>query len=57
MDKMTKINKAIFLTVLLFMTVAINGCELVGDLIQAGIWIGILIVVGIIGLIYIFFKR
>jgi len=34
-----------------FITVSLSSCELVGDIFQAGVWVGVLIVVGIIGLI------
>ena len=37
--------------VLLFMTVSLSSCELVGDIFQAGVWVGVLIVVAIIGLV------
>ena len=40
-----------------FFLTAISGCELVGDIFEAGFWAGILIVVGIIVLIfYIIFR-
>jgi len=37
--------------VLLFITVSLSSCELVGDIFQAGVWVGVLIVVAIIGLV------
>lgn len=36
---------------LLFITVSLSSCELVGDIFQAGVWVGVLIVVAIIGLV------
>jgi hypothetical protein len=35
----------------MFAMVALSGCELVGDIFKAGVWVGVLIVVGIIALI------
>jgi len=37
--------------VLAFITVSLSSCELVGDIFQAGVWVGVLVVVGIIALI------
>jgi hypothetical protein len=34
-----------------FITVSLSSCELVGDIFKAGVWVGVLIVVAIIGLI------
>ncbi|MBC7851283.1 MAG: hypothetical protein H7Y31_16180 [Chitinophagaceae bacterium] len=43
---------------LLVMTVfLLPSCELIGDIFQAGVWVGVLIVVGIIGLIIYLFTR
>lgn len=36
---------------LLFVMIALSGCELVGDIFKAGVWVGVLIVVAIIALI------
>ena len=36
---------------LLFAMVPLSGCELIGDIFKAGVWVGVLIVVGIIALI------
>jgi hypothetical protein len=37
--------------VLAFLTVSLSSCELVGDIFKAGVWVGVLVVVGIIALI------
>ncbi len=42
---------------LLFITVSLTSCELVGDIFQAGVWVGVLIVVAIIGLIIYLISR
>jgi len=31
--------------------VALTSCELIGDIFKAGVWVGALLVIGIIGLI------
>ena len=36
---------------LLFVMVSLSSCELVGDIFKAGVWVGVLVVVGIIALI------
>jgi hypothetical protein len=38
-----------FLTTLLLM--AVSGCEFIGDVFQAGVWVGVLLVVGVIALV------
>ena len=44
--------KSINLLVLLFLSTTIfSSCELVGDIFQAGMWIGVIIVVAIIALV------
>jgi cytosine/uracil/thiamine/allantoin permease len=45
------IMKNTFYPVLLMMVMFLSGCELVGDIFQAGVWAGVLIVVAIIGLV------
>lgn len=37
------------LTVLLvLMTTVLTGCEVIGDIFQAGVWVGVLLVVGVV---------
>ena len=36
---------------LIFCAVALTSCELIGDIFKAGVWVGALLVIGIIGLI------
>lgn len=45
----TQFNSIIFLALLLFM---VSGCQVVGDIFKAGVWVGILAVVGVIVLIF-----
>jgi hypothetical protein len=37
--------------ILVTSTLALGGCELIGDIFKAGVWVGALLVIGIIGLI------
>jgi len=36
---------------LLLLTTTLNSCQVIGDIFKAGVWVGILVVVGIILLI------
>ena len=36
---------------LLFSTVALTGCEIIGDIFKAGVWVGVLLVILVIGVI------
>ena len=45
---------ALFLGVMITM---LAGCQIVGDIFQAGVWVGILAVVGIIALVFWLFGR
>ena len=49
-------NQAITFTLLLISTM-LAGCELVGDIFEAGVWVGIILVVLIIGLVVWVFSR
>ena len=35
----------------LFSTLLLTGCEVIGDIFEAGVWVGVILVIGIIGLI------
>jgi hypothetical protein len=37
--------------VMVISSVGLLGCELVGDIFQAGVWVGAILVIGIIGII------
>lgn len=43
--------KKLFFPLLILAMFTLQGCELVGDIFKAGVWVGILIVIGIIALI------
>jgi hypothetical protein len=37
--------------ILVLSTLMLGGCELIGDIFEAGVWVGVLLVVGIIALV------
>jgi len=43
--------------VLLFSTMILTGCEAIGDIFKAGVWLGVLLVVLVIGIIVWLFTR
>ena len=50
-------NQAITFTLLLLSAMMLAGCELVGDIFEAGVWVGIILVVLIIGLVVWVFSK
>jgi hypothetical protein len=42
--------RTLFVMLILF-AVALSGCEVIGDIFQAGVWVGAILVIGIIALI------
>jgi hypothetical protein len=40
-----------FCVLLLLSAVALTGCEMIGDIFQAGVWTGVLLVILIIGIV------
>ena len=42
---------------LVISTVMLAGCELVGDIFEAGVWVGVLLVILIVGLVVWLFAR
>jgi hypothetical protein len=50
-------NKIIALTLLIVSTSMLAGCELVGDIFEAGVWFGVILVILVVGLVvWLFFK-
>jgi len=45
-----KHSSNLFVFLLLF-TVALSGCEVIGDIFKAGVWTGVLLVILVIGII------
>lgn len=47
----TGVMKNLVYPFLLFVMVSLSSCELVGDIFKAGVWVGVLVVVGVLALI------
>jgi hypothetical protein len=45
------IMKSSLYAALLFMIVSLTSCQVIGDIFKAGVWVGVLVVVGIIALV------
>ena len=50
-------NHAVAFTLLVISTVMLAGCELVGDIFEAGVWVGVILVILIVGLVVWLFAR
>lgn len=46
-----KKNSGILLAALLFLVTTVSSCEVVGGIFKAGMWVGILVVVLVVGII------
>ena len=49
--KDTMRHSPILSTTLVISTVSLAGCEIAGDIFKAGVWVGAILVIGIIGLV------
>jgi Ca2+/Na+ antiporter len=50
-------NQAVAFTLLAISTMMLVGCELVGDIFQAGVWVGVILVILVVGLVVWLFSR
>ena len=50
-------NKIITFTLLVISTMMLAGCELVGDIFQAGVWTGVILVILVVGLVVWLFSK
>ena len=50
-------NKIIALTLLIVSTSILAGCELVGDIFEAGVWMGVILVILVVGLVVWLFSK
>ena len=46
-----KRSNTLFFALLLFITSATSGCQAIGDIFKAGVWVGVIIVVVVIAII------
>jgi hypothetical protein len=49
-------KKTLFIPVL-FLLLTLSSCELVGDIFEAGVWAGVLLVVVVVGLVIFLFAK
>jgi uncharacterized membrane protein YkvI len=52
-----QMDRTLAFTLLVISTVMLAGCELVGDIFEAGVWVGVILVVLIVGLVVWLFAR
>jgi hypothetical protein len=45
------------LYVLILLSMAASGCELAGGIFKAGVWVGVLAVVVVLGIVFMLFSR
>jgi uncharacterized membrane protein YkvI len=50
-------NKIIAFTLLVISTMMLAGCELVGDIFEAGVWMGVILVILVVGLVVWLFSK
>ena len=50
-------NQTIAFTLLLISTTMLAGCELVGDIFEAGVWMGVILVILVVGLVVWLFSK
>jgi uncharacterized membrane protein YkvI len=50
-------NQVVAFTLLVISTIMLAGCELVGDIFEAGVWVGVILVILVIGLVVWLFSR
>jgi hypothetical protein len=43
--------KQSWLVPVFFSAIALSGCEIIGDIFKAGVWVGVLLVLAVIGII------
>ena len=50
-------NQVVGFTLLVISTMILTGCELIGDIFQAGVWVGVILVILVVGLVVWLFSR
>ena len=50
-------DRTVAFTLLMISTITLAGCELVGDIFEAGVWVGVILVILIVGLVVWLFAR
>ena len=50
-------KQAVAFMLLVISTIMLAGCELVGDIFEAGVWVGVILVILVVGLAVWLFSR
>ena len=50
-------DRTLMLMLLMIWTTTLGGCEIVGDIFEAGVWVGVILVILIVGLVVWLFAR
>jgi hypothetical protein len=56
-DKPYFLTQTVVLFALAALALSASGCEVIGGIFKAGIWVGVIIVVIVVGLIMMFMRR
>ena len=43
--------------VLFFLVFTLTGCQIIGDIFKAGVWVGVILVIAVIGIVAWLFSR
>ncbi len=54
--KLNNMKPALFIS-LLFSMIILSGCEVIGGIFKAGVWVGVLVVAAVVGVIIYFVTR
>jgi len=49
---MKKLNSILLFSLLAFISITVDSCKIIGDIFKAGVWVGILLVVLVVGIIF-----
>jgi len=55
-NKTQPMKKTQLLTIFALL-VTLSSCELIGDIFEAGVWVGVIMVVGVVGLVFWLISR
>ena len=44
-------HSSFIIALLLLSALTLTGCEIIGDIFQAGVWVGVILVIAVIGII------
>jgi hypothetical protein len=56
-SKLNDMNKSLSFIIPIVCILFLSGCQAIGDIFKAGVWVGVLVVVGIVALIIFLISR